>query len=247
MRCGGGRAARCAQRELAGPRRSGAASISLRAPPGEFVAVLGPQRQRQVDAAEGDARPAGDCAAARSACSAARPARANARRSATCRSATASTRDAPIRGVDLVRLGLDGTAGACRCRSRGAGSARGRARAPRRERVREAIELVGASAYADRPLGELLRRRAAAPADRPGARASPANPDARRAARQPRPAQPGGGDRARAAHLPDGERRGAAGGPRRQSAAVVSRPGDLPGGRPRAAGVGGGGDHQRPR
>jgi zinc/manganese transport system ATP-binding protein len=55
----------------------------------------------------------------------------------------------PIRGEDLVRLGLDGSrwglplaiSGAARRRARG--------------RVREAIELVGASAYADRPLGEL--------------------------------------------------------------------------------------------
>jgi zinc/manganese transport system ATP-binding protein len=55
----------------------------------------------------------------------------------------------PIRGVDLVRLGLDGSrwgvaldiSGAVRRRSR--------------ERVREAVELVGASAYAERPLGEL--------------------------------------------------------------------------------------------
>ncbi len=57
----------------------------------------------------------------------------------------------PIRGVDLVRLGLDGSSwgvplpiGAGRSRSR-------RARA----RVHETIELVGASAYAERTLAEL--------------------------------------------------------------------------------------------
>jgi zinc/manganese transport system ATP-binding protein len=57
----------------------------------------------------------------------------------------------PIRGVDLVRLGLDGSSwglplgiGPGRARRRQAGT-----------RVREVIELVGASAYAQRPLGEL--------------------------------------------------------------------------------------------
>lgn len=57
----------------------------------------------------------------------------------------------PIRAVDVVRLGLDGSSwGVPLPLGLGAGS---RQRA--RERVREAIELVGASAYADRPLGEL--------------------------------------------------------------------------------------------
>ncbi|HXP98976.1 MAG TPA: metal ABC transporter ATP-binding protein [Solirubrobacteraceae bacterium] len=62
----------------------------------------------------------------------------------------------PIRGVDLVRLGLDGarwglplTLGRVPFGKPGARAARAR------ERVREALELVGASAYAERPLGEL--------------------------------------------------------------------------------------------
>jgi zinc/manganese transport system ATP-binding protein len=57
----------------------------------------------------------------------------------------------PIRGIDLVRLGLDGA-------KWGVPVGIGRGRAVRREataRVREAIELVGASAYAERTLGEL--------------------------------------------------------------------------------------------
>ncbi len=56
----------------------------------------------------------------------------------------------PIRGVDLVRLGLDGARWGVPLPF-----GRGRARALSRERVREVIELVGASAYAERPLGEL--------------------------------------------------------------------------------------------
>jgi len=57
----------------------------------------------------------------------------------------------PIRGVDLVRLGLDGS-------SWGLPLGIGPGRAARRQasaRVQEAIELVGASAYSERPLGEL--------------------------------------------------------------------------------------------
>jgi zinc/manganese transport system ATP-binding protein len=54
----------------------------------------------------------------------------------------------PIRGVDLVRLGLDGSRWGVALDISGA------VRRPR-ERVCEAIELVGASAYAERPLGEL--------------------------------------------------------------------------------------------
>jgi zinc/manganese transport system ATP-binding protein len=57
----------------------------------------------------------------------------------------------PIRGVDLVRLGLDGSSWGVPL---AIGPGRG-ARARARARVHEAIELVGASAYAQRPLGEL--------------------------------------------------------------------------------------------
>jgi zinc/manganese transport system ATP-binding protein len=65
----------------------------------------------------------------------------------------------PIRGVDLVRLGLDGASWGVPLPlplplGRGR-SGRGGARARARERVREVIELVGASSYAARPLGEL--------------------------------------------------------------------------------------------
>ena len=54
----------------------------------------------------------------------------------------------PVRGVDLVRLGLDGA----RWGLPVPWSARGRATA---RRVAEVIELVGATAYARRPIGDL--------------------------------------------------------------------------------------------
>jgi zinc/manganese transport system ATP-binding protein len=57
----------------------------------------------------------------------------------------------PIRGVDLVRLGLDGASWGVSLPFGPGGARRRRARA----RVAEVIELVGASAYAERPLGEL--------------------------------------------------------------------------------------------
>jgi zinc/manganese transport system ATP-binding protein len=52
-----------------------------------------------------------------------------------------------IRGVDLVRLGLDGAHWGV--------PVPGRAARERRTRVREVIELVGAAGYADRPIGGL--------------------------------------------------------------------------------------------
>ncbi|HWX88131.1 MAG TPA: metal ABC transporter ATP-binding protein [Solirubrobacteraceae bacterium] len=55
----------------------------------------------------------------------------------------------PVRGMDLVRLGLDGSNWGVPLGV----SAGARRRA--RERVREVIDLVGASAYAERPFGEL--------------------------------------------------------------------------------------------
>jgi zinc/manganese transport system ATP-binding protein len=57
----------------------------------------------------------------------------------------------PIRGVDLVRLGLDGSSWGVPLPI----GPRSAARRQARERVQEALELVGASAYADRTLGEL--------------------------------------------------------------------------------------------
>lgn len=57
----------------------------------------------------------------------------------------------PVRGVDLVRLGLDGSRWGVPL-PLGPGAA---ARRAARARVHEAIELVGAGAYAERPLSEL--------------------------------------------------------------------------------------------
>ncbi len=68
-----------------------------------------------------------------------------------------------VRGIDLVRLGLDGDRWGVPLRRWVAGRVRARRRAER-ERVAEAIEQVGAGAYAHRPIGELLRRGAAAAA-----------------------------------------------------------------------------------
>jgi zinc/manganese transport system ATP-binding protein len=56
-----------------------------------------------------------------------------------------------VRGVDLVRLGLDGRRWGVPLPLAGRFSARARAE---RERVATAIERVGASAYASRPIGE---------------------------------------------------------------------------------------------
>jgi zinc/manganese transport system ATP-binding protein len=58
----------------------------------------------------------------------------------------------PIRGVDLVRLGLDGSKWGVPV---GVGRSRREAGRRARARVWETIELVGASAYAERTLGEL--------------------------------------------------------------------------------------------
>ncbi len=55
----------------------------------------------------------------------------------------------PLRGIDLVRLGLDGARWGLPLGLSGASRRRAR------ERVREAVELVGAASYAERPLGQL--------------------------------------------------------------------------------------------
>jgi zinc/manganese transport system ATP-binding protein len=60
--------------------------------------------------------------------------------------------DLRVRGVDVVRLGLDGTRWGVPLPWAPAWSARARAE---RDRVREVIARVGAQAYADRPIGRL--------------------------------------------------------------------------------------------
>ena len=57
----------------------------------------------------------------------------------------------PVRGVDVVRLGLDGDRWGVPLPFAGRLTAAGRAR---EQRVREVIELVGATGYADRPIGQ---------------------------------------------------------------------------------------------
>ena len=57
----------------------------------------------------------------------------------------------PVRGVDVVRLGLDGDRWGVPVPFASRVSARARAR---QQRVRDVIELVGAAPYADRPIGQ---------------------------------------------------------------------------------------------
>ena len=101
-----------------------------------------------------------------------------------------------VRGRDIVRLGLDGHRWGLSLPGLGRGPAprggppcRRRARAGRRLRLREPHGRPG------------LGRRAAAPADRPGARARPAVAHPGRAPRRSRPAQSGRGRRPDQPHL----------------------------------------------
>jgi zinc/manganese transport system ATP-binding protein len=57
-----------------------------------------------------------------------------------------------VRGLDIVRLGLDGARWGVPLPGAARFSRRARAAA---ERVEEVVELVGATAYADRPIGEI--------------------------------------------------------------------------------------------
>ena len=133
-----------------------------------------------------------------------------------------------IRGIDLVRLGLDGASGArpVPWLSRLVDPARHR---EREQRLREVIELVGASAYAHRPIGQcsggeqqrlliaqaLIRRPRLLLLDEPlDSLDVPSQAGHQRADPRHLPPRAGGGD--------DGR-------PRRQPDPAVPGPADLPG------------------
>jgi zinc/manganese transport system ATP-binding protein len=117
--------------------------VDLRVQPGEFVAVLGPNGSGKstllkailglVETAPGAVTVLGG------------PAGSANREIGYLPQRHGYDSTLPIRGVDLVRLGLDGARW-------GLPSSRARAK---KDRVHEVIELVGAGAYAERTLGEL--------------------------------------------------------------------------------------------
>jgi zinc/manganese transport system ATP-binding protein len=124
--------------------------VSLAIAPGEFVAVLGPNGAGKSTLMRAILGLVGLTAGSVSVLgSSPRQARAQVGYLPQRQAFDASAR---IRGVDLVKLGLDGArwgvpvalTGPARERRRG-----------ERARVREVIELVGASAYAGRPIGDL--------------------------------------------------------------------------------------------
>ena len=129
--------------------RSGAASICS-CGEGEFVAILGPNgagKSTLLEVLLGLLRAR---AAERSRCWVAGRVRATSA-SVTCRSGGCSTRARGCAGSTSCGWAWTGVAGACRCRWRDA-SAPGRALSASGSRRRS--ELVGASAYAGRPIGE---------------------------------------------------------------------------------------------
>jgi zinc/manganese transport system ATP-binding protein len=114
---------------------------------GEFVAVLGPNGVGKstflqvvlglIEPASGDVRVLGEA-----------PGQAN-RRIGYLPQRRAFDDGTRVRGVDIVRLGLDGDRWGLPIPLRGAKSR------AMRERVDEVVEMVGASAYAHRSIGEL--------------------------------------------------------------------------------------------
>ena len=125
-------------------------SVDLAVEPGEFLAVLGPNgagKSTLMRAILGLV----PLAAGRVSVLGGAPARARAQIGYLPQRG-GFDRATRLRGVDLVRLGLDGTRWGVPVAL--SSSARERRRAER-ERIEQAISMVGAAAYARRPIGEL--------------------------------------------------------------------------------------------
>ena len=122
--------------------------VDLAVARGEFVAVLGPNgagKSTFLDVVLGLLPPSAGAVSVLG--EAPRSARARIGYLPQRRNFDASTR---VRGVDVVRLGLDGARWGLPLPAALSGSAR-----VARAKVEEAVELVGAGAYADRPIGSL--------------------------------------------------------------------------------------------
>ena len=214
--------------------RSGAASTSSIGP-GTFTVILGPNGVGQVHAAQGAAglQPlSGGTVSVLG-----EPAGASAARIGYVPQRRAFDPSVRIRGLDVVRLGLDGT--------RWGIPLPGGQGPPARDAVDELGRLVEASQYARPPDRPTLRGRAAAADHRPGAGARAAAAAAGRATGQPGPQQPGRGGRAGPADLPRAGRDGRDGRPRREPDPALPRRGGLPGRGHRGRRPAGGGHHQR--